>query len=368
MADAETVVEVVAPPARRGPDILVRTAPPLSATSDAPLTEVAKPPPSASNDPADQANGVAAEMSPEAQAAARLAKVDPGEADAGNEVDQEKLAAAVANDEIETIEVDGKAVPLPPWMKREITKARNRQRDAEGASKTHTDEIAALKTTLDELRAKVETPPPVEVVTDARPTRDKFDDPDAYDEALTQWAEREGQRKATAKVEADKAEATKLQAAEAAEALKIAQETEIARMRDAWNAKVAKATEKYPDYAEVAMNDAVKISFPMAHAIGELENGTDVAYFLGQNPEEAARISALPGIVSQHLQIAAIGARLAAPTRAAPRARPIEPITGAGARSDVADREPSMDEVAARVNARYAAQRRPFVNGAVTTH
>ena len=42
----------------RGPDIILRTAPPLSATTDAPLTEVPKPPASASNDPADQAIGL----------------------------------------------------------------------------------------------------------------------------------------------------------------------------------------------------------------------------------------------------------------------------------------------------------------------
>lgn len=375
MADA-------AAPAPRGPDILVRTAPPLSATSDAPLADVPKPPASASNDATDQASGTPAEMSPEAQAAARVARVDPGpDADASadatpaDKVAADKAAAdKAAADEIETIQVDGRDVPLPPWMKREITKARNRQRDAEASAKTAAEELTALKASLEELKAKVETPKPTEAVVetpDPRPTRDKFEDPDSYDVALTEWATREGERKAVEKVGAERAAAEAEAAAKAADARKASQDAEIARMNAEWTTKVAKATEKYTDYNDVAQNDAVQITMPMAHAIMLADNGPDVAYHLGKNLEEATRIASLTNPVAQAMQIGMLAARLATPQPRAARARPLEPITTGVAPADTSGREPSMDEHAATVNGRIAAQRRPFFSaspGAAVRH
>jgi hypothetical protein len=346
---------------QRGPDILVRTAPPLSATSDTPLAAIAKPPESASNHADDHAAGVPTEMSPEDQAAARTARTDPGPADDDKASDKTATAATETDAEIDKITVDGKDVPLPPWMKREITKARNRQRDAETAAKTAADELAAIRATVEELKAKMAAPElPVEPAADPRPTRDKFEDPESYDEALTAWAEREGGRKVAAKVAQDKAEAEAALAEQGAKAQQEAVDAELARLNTIWTEKVARATEKYPDYAAVAQADDLKISIPMAHAIVELDNGTDVAYHLGRNPEEAARIFAL-NPTAQAVQVALLSARLATP-QPRTRARPLEPIdTAANAPSDTSAREESMDEVAARVNRGYAAIRRPFL-------
>ena len=58
----------------RGPDLLVRTAPPLSATADEPLMSVEALPVSASADPKDLERGVPAEITPEAKAVIAAAK------------------------------------------------------------------------------------------------------------------------------------------------------------------------------------------------------------------------------------------------------------------------------------------------------
>ncbi len=364
----------------RDPDILVRSAPSLSATSDAPITQPEAPPVSASNNPADQDTGIPAEMSPEAQAAvARRTRADTAP-DAGKDAAADPKDAAAdktakqpdADPEIDSIKVDGKEVPLPPWMKREITKARNRQREAEASAKATLDELAALKAKVEELTSKTaepvaktdatttdtttQTDPPARTTdaADPRPTRDQFDDPDAYDEALTAWGRREGEREAIARTEAAEREKTE-------KVTREAQEAAIAKINADWEAKKAEAVTKYPDFEEVAMSDAVKITPTMAHTIMTAPNGPDVAYHLGRNPAEAERIAALGSPLEQAMQMGMLAARLSAPAQRAPRPQPLDPIDSGTSMADISDREPSMEEVAARVNKRYSDARRPFI-------
>ena len=371
----------VAPVVSRGPDILIRTAPPLSATSDGPLGEVAKPPVSASNDAGDQDSGVPGEMSAQDQADARTAKVTDVTAPTG------KKPPAAKTPEAE-IDVSDLASNLPGYAVREISKARKAARtqvaeataQADAAAKSATEAADAARAELAALRAKLQATPPAESEpavnrteaegrsggatrdpsAEARPTRDTFDDPDAYDTALSEWAMREGVRTAEAKIASDRA------AAEAA-AQKSAQEAEIAALNTRWEASKAKASEKYQDYAAVAEGEHT-VSVPMAHAILVLENGTDVAYHLGKNPEESARIAAIKNPMMQVLEIGKIAARLAAPPSRAPRSRPLEPIDGSFSPADTSGREPSMEEVAARVNGRYQAGRRPFLEASPGRH
>ena len=369
----------------RGPDIILRTAPPLSTTNDAPLAPVPQPPESASNDQADIERGVDTEMSPEAQAEARrAATVDP-EAESANDnkaktddkTAEDKKAADL--DDISTVQVDGKDVPIPPWMKREITKSRNRQREAEAKAKeladsstAATERLAKLEAELADLRAKaantnatndnqetVEQP-----AADTRPTRDQFDDPDAYDEALAGWAEREGVRKAEAKAQTERAEAEKA-AREASE--KAEQEAAAAaavELNARWTTRVEQFKEIHDDFEAVTTADDVSISPIMANGILRLENGPEVAYHLGQNKDEAARIAKLDPM-TQLIELGALSRHLRTPAQRGPRPRPLEPIDAASNVADSSDREETMEEVAARVNARYARERKPFVQ--VTT-
>jgi hypothetical protein len=366
----------VAPAVVRGPDIIIRTAPPLSATSDGPLGEINRPPVSASNDPADLARGVPKEMTMLEKAAADAARsaaataepVEP-EPDADlNEVEAgEDDAAAVAAKKAadldavpDEFEVDGKKVPTPPWAKREMTKARNKQRAAEAlatereaAVKTANAAAEAARAELAELKAKAEAQPPAKPAepapVDLKPARDAFDDPDAYDTALTEWGVREGERKAQTKIEGEQQAARDAEAQKTAEATRATQEAEAARLNADWQTRRTAAIEKYPDYAAIVEAESLKISEPMAAAILLAENGTDIAYHLGQNSDVAERIAAMPNPMAQLIEIGRLSATLAAPPqRRQPRPRPIEPLESNAAPADTSEREPSMDEWAAR--------------------
>jgi hypothetical protein len=336
---------------------LIQTAPPLSATSDTPLGSVEVPPVSASADPTDIDNGVPKEMSPEAQAAARAAKVTdatPPDPDA--------------------IDVSDLSKDLPGYAVREITKARKAARDkiaAETATATKDAadaraEAEKVRAELAELRAKAEAAPPVKAeepaaaAAEPRPTRDAFDDPDAYDTALTEWAAREGERRASEKLATETA-------AKAAEAAKATQDAEIARINADWAGKRAKAAEAYADYEAVAEGDHT-VSPPMAHTIILAENGPDVAYYLGKHPDESARIAALVNPAMQIFEIGKLSAKLAAQPVRNPRPKPLEPIGTNGAPADTSGREPTMDEVYARTTARIAATRRPFLEASPGRH
>lgn len=110
------------------------------------------------------------------------------------------------------------------------------------------------------------------------------------------------------------------------------------------------ARQEMPDYDEVARNNDLQISAPMASAIARSAVGPKIAYHLGKNPAEAARIAALAP-QDQFLEIGALSYRLSQPTapRTSSAPAPIVPVKPtAGVARDLA--ELSMEE--------YAAQRR----------
>lgn len=404
-------------PARRGPDILPVQPIPLSAVSDQPLPSAIAPPTSASAHPDDLANGVAKEITAEELAAGETARrgVDPAQAEASDPAKKADPAKKVdpATDPAKAAEPedDGIVVPanLPGYATREIAKIRKQARErVEAALKTAKGEAgegdwqklyeanrdvivtkanedaakavrsakeaqeaaAAAQKELGELRAKV-VAEPAPTVTDPKPTRDKFDDPDTYDEALTSWGEREGLRKAEAarKTELEAAEVARVKAEEAAAATKAeevqkARDAEILTFQENWTTARTKAIEKYPDYAEVAEADPAQggptITDAMAAAILQIDNGTDVAYHLGQNPEESLRIAQIANPVRQFIEIGRVAERLARPATPARRARPIEHIDNAQNTADDTEAEPSMEAYAAKRQAELRKDRQPF--------
>jgi hypothetical protein len=75
----------------------------------------------------------------------------------------------------------------------------------------------------------------------------------------------------------------------------------------------SKGQEKYDDFDEVARSSSVPITPFMAEAMVEAGDvGTDMAYFLGQNPKEASRISSLPPL-AQIRELGKLEAKLTAP-------------------------------------------------------
>jgi len=95
------------------------------------------------------------------------------------------------------------------------------------------------------------------------------------------------------------------------------------------------ARTKYEDFEQVAYNPKLPITDVMAQSIQASENGPDVAYYLGTNPKEAARIANLAPFL-QAKEIGRLEAKIASEpitkrTSSAPA--PISPVTARGGHS-----------------------------------
>ena len=64
-------------------------------------------------------------------------------------------------------------------------------------------------------------------------------------------------------------------------------------LMESWEDKTEDARDKYDDYDEVVNNEDIQITPVMGMAIMETDQGADIAYYLGNNPDEADRISKL---------------------------------------------------------------------------
>lgn len=94
---------------------------------------------------------------------------------------------------------------------------------------------------------------------------------------------------------------------------------------------------KYADYDDVVLAEDAPITELMVLAAGRLKNGVDVLYHLGQNREEAYRISQMPDIEAAW-EIKALESKLSQPAVATKTPPPIKPLDGnAGAKRDWAD-------------------------------
>lgn len=114
---------------------------------------------------------------------------------------------------------------------------------------------------------------------DKAPILDSFDSYDAYVDARAEWVARQ---------------TFKAQQREAAEASsKSAAEQRQAVLRDEFAVKVADARERMPDFDAVAFNPNIPVTPAMQDAILESDMSADVAYFLGRNPDVAARLTSL---------------------------------------------------------------------------
>ncbi|MGA8770315.1 MAG: hypothetical protein WB610_08090 [Rhodomicrobium sp.] len=88
-----------------------------------------------------------------------------------------------------------------------------------------------------------------------------------------------------------------------------AQEIASRAAQDAWAESTAGFREKAPDFDAVVHNPSLTVTPVMADAIRESSRGAEIAYYLGKNPAEAARIASLPP-VSQATAIARLETRV----------------------------------------------------------
>lgn len=130
------------------------------------------------------------------------------------------------------------------------------------------------------------------------------------------------------------ADALATQKAQQLIAQKQTRETQAA-IEDKYGARVEEAEEKYDDFHQVVNNPKLHVSDAMAETIKSSDIGPDIAYWLGNNPKESARIASLT-ILQQAKEIGLIESRLTAnpmtkKTTTAPT--PIKPVTTSRASS-----------------------------------
>jgi hypothetical protein len=153
----------------------------------------------------------------------------------------------------------------------------------------------------------------------AEPKREDFDDYEQYLEARAEFR-------------AVRALDARLQQQEAQRAQQ-AQQTEQHKQAATWNARLAEARSRLPDFDDVTSAD-VPITQNMSSAIMDSDKGAEVAYYLAKNPAEAARIAALSPI-GQVREIGKLEDRVQAkPVKFSSAPDPIKPV---GARSSGGD-------------------------------
>jgi|SRR5215469_5077411 len=158
------------------------------------------------------------------------------------------------------------------------------------------------------------------------PKREDFDSPDDFAVALADWSTKNA-----------------IKNYETTQAQKAAEEKaqgEFQKVLTTWHEGMAKAVEKHPDFESVAMNPDNKIAEHVGMALLHVDNGHDVLYWLGQNPSEAARISAL-GAPHAAIEIGRLSQRLATP--AATSKAPAPPSALSSSRSNAASVAPEDD-------------------------
>lgn len=322
-------------------DLLDLKEPAMSAVSDMPKVET-KPD--------------AALPKPEAEA-----KPEPKEGDKT----PEKSAAPEQPELDPTAEAEPEKKPAKGVQKRidELVKQRE---EAERRAEAERAEKARLLSLLEEKSkptAEPAKPAPDEDPEPKEPSRADFQSPEEYDAAVRKWS------REYATWTSDRAVKEALADRDKQEQQKQIEEGQRAA-REAYVARVEKATAKYPDYKQVAESPDVSVSIPMAQAIMHSEHGPDIAYHLGKHPEEAKRISGL-NPVQQLVELGQIVAKLNAPapeTKPEPKPetkpvsaapKPIKPLGPGASEIRKSPEEMTMEEYADYVNKRDKEARRP---------
>jgi hypothetical protein len=316
------------------PDILVSDAPALSATSDMPEIAAAEPTPTPDAPETPDAVEAAAEAADEGEAPEAVEAAPEGEEASG-----------------------GPETPPQP-----------RKRDARQTVQERMNELTALRRAADEradraiaaLEAYAKTvPPPAAEAKPAplpapepRPARDDFADPDTYDTALIEWSARQTARITAAAVE--EREATR-RAAEEKTRSDTAMMEEGQRLAATWQERRAKTIEAHPDFESVAENPDLQIPMAMVPTLLEIENGPDVLYHLGSNPDEAVRIAKLSER-QQVIELGRISERITQ-SRKPQVTRAPKPITPVGSNNGAGPKDPSD-----MTTEEYAAYRMPKLN------
>lgn len=196
----------------------------------------------------------------------------------------------------------------PPWFKKRFDRLTYQREQA-------LREKAEAEKERERLAAEVERLKTSKTAAEGKPKLEDFDSDEEYFDALTDW--KWEQRELKVKAEREKEEQTQTKQ----KAEQTFKET-VVSVNTAGEAK-------YEDYTEtISALPPEVMDVELAQAIFETDAPEDIAYHLGKNPKEAAKISKLSPL-KKAIALGKIEARLATKTTtSAPP--PIKPVKGKG--------------------------------------
>lgn len=289
-------------------------------------------------------------------------------ADAPAEEQEQPAESATAATEEGADEEPSEQSGEPAKKSRGVQKALDRlasEREAEKQLRLAAEERE--KQLLEALKAGKAPPVDPEPKADAEsepqwPNRTDFADEVSWQNAVQKYTGDRIDWAAKKAVEADRK-------AQAEEQARTQQEQSAQVAMKAHNERIDKAKEKYADYSDAVAQSQVTFTSPVIpQVLRHDESGADLAYYFAKNPDEAARIDALP-IPSQLMELGVIKAtKLAAeiPSLASAEVRPkpeissapppIKPNRVSSAKAAKDPNEMSMEEYAAMRKAQQKAQ------------
>lgn len=243
-----------------------------------------------------------------------------------------------------------------------IGQAIGRQRHAERQAAEEREARLRAEAALEEYRRQtpsqglsVAKPVATADATDETPTIEQFD---TYDEYVQAFAKFHARNEARALFQQEQ---QRQQAAW--------EQDQHARMQQqilaAHQERVAKGKQAHADYDDVVMRTDIYVTPPMQDAILHSQAGGDLMYFLGQHPEEAARIAKLPPLPAL-VEMGRLQGRLEAtsPTTVAGYAMPLSntpppvlPVRGGAHAASVPDDHLSLRDYVRKMNAKDEARR-----------
>lgn len=228
-------------------------------------------------------------------------------------------------------------------------------------------EAERLAAELETARKAAEKPAPVVPAAeeDPAPNRNDFEDPDAYQAALTGHAARQEIRKSNEAAEAKARERREADAAEADKQRQARVQEQIVTLHKTFNDRVEKSKPDYPDYdVKVTNNEKLTLRNDIFFTVEQSNMAPHILYHLADHPEEAASLNAMPPIQAA-MRIGEIQAELRIARKPKP-SKAAEPVKPVGHRSSPERKNPddeTMEEYAARrereeTQKREAARRR----------
>lgn len=146
------------------------------------------------------------------------------------------------------------------------------------------------------------------------PQADDFDDYEAYLEAKAAHVAEQRVQEAEEKRQAQLAEQ--------------AHQASVVEFQDARDELVNRGIDSFDDFEDVVFSDDLQISPLMAQAVVQADNGHEVMYHLGTNPDTAEKISRMNDY-AQLIEIGRISAEVARPKAPSQAPPPITPVDGA---------------------------------------